>query len=203
MRLRTVVAAALVGVFALMGGTAHGQSTPERRLTVAVGAISALNTYSNQRRAVYPEIEVYSSLYRSKAAGMTLGGSLYVAGWMDDGEGVAYCPHCINYSTRSAIVGARMAIRLDQFILGPLSFVGGLGHHWVWADYRSGGQYPSSRRDVRSSEFGLEGGVRIDIPISRRISIQPGGHLVLALPFNEYNPNFARIILAAGFSYSL
>lgn len=204
MRTHTVAVAILVGVVMVSTRIAQAQSTPERRVVVSLGIIDVMHGISGDSQlGLYPEIEVFASLYRSDEGGITLGGSLYVAGWSDGGPRHVPCPHCVTYSRRSAIGGARAAARLDRFLLGPLSFVAGVSYHSTWATYVAGSNGYGEPQNYREALFAVETGVRLEIPISRRISFEPRGHVFLPVPFEENRPDFARYVWAGGFSYSL
>lgn len=185
--------------------TVHAQSVDGSALSVALGAIR--NTQHDTglpHFAAYPELEASFQIYRSRQAGFTFGGGVYVAGWTDGVKRAVRCPHCVTYSYSSAIGGLRLSARLDDFPF-PLTIWSGASYHSFWADYVGGSNVYTDLDDheMNSSNYAAESGARLEIPISSKLRLQPRIHALLEVPFNENNPLPVRYVFAVGFGYAL
>lgn len=180
---------------------APAQAQSPNRTTVAI-AMGAIRNLQNDRGlptyAAYPEVEAFTELHSSAAAGVTFGAGFYVGGWTDGIGRAARCPHCVTYSHTSSIVGFRGAARLDHFLL-PLTFWGGVSRHEFWADYVGGSSgYGPTRGNHRVSSNALESGVRLEIPLLRRLTLEPRAHTLWPIPFSADNPFLVRFAWMMG-----
>lgn len=185
--------------------TVQAQSLEGPALSVALGAIRNMQHDTRLPQfAAYPELEASFQIYRSRQAGITLGGGVYAAGWTDGVKQAVRCPHCVTYSYSSAIAGLRLAARLDHFPF-PLTIWGGASYHALWADYVGGstGYTDINDHEVNSSIYAVESGARLEIPISSKLRLQPRIHALIEVPFDENNPLQVRYVFAAGFGYVL
>ena len=199
--MKTRIAFLCLGLSLFAVGTLQGQPLSPI-LSLTIGSIRTLQSDPELPSFAFsPQLELSVPGFQVNEAGLTIGGGVYAGAWSDGVKTPTRSKDAITYSYRSLIVGARVSVALNH-IPAPLSIRGGFSRHIFWATYIDGAGV-GGRVDHRRASNALEFGVRLQMPLSRRVGIGGDAQVYLMLPFDENNPRAIRAAYSLVASYVL
>ncbi len=167
-----------VRVFGLLMGFIFFSPSVVQAQTIRPVISASLGVIENTQRApdlptkaLYPQLEVSTTLFRGKRSRFSLGVSLYTGGWTDGVNKPSRSKDMITFSYSNFVVGSRISVTLDKFPL-PLLFWTGVSRQFLFADYIGGtGITGNVGKDYRDATNAIEVGTRLQVPISGRIKV--------------------------------
>ena len=200
MRLKSEVAAALVGVFAVFGGVAHAQSkSASWQLTTRVGLVRNFQIDAESvdlpSHSPYAFLQLDRRIARVSDRRITILAGFRAGYWTDGVDSPAMgCSDCITFAYESFVLGLTGTGRLTTFKT-PISLSLGVSRHTYHRDPIEIDS-PSEWGGVTTADVELS----VSVPLSNRVFLD--GAIQGLMPIDNAYINRIRSAYTLGLSYA-